>query len=112
MEDFSISILEYLGKVETGVLVLISISYRKEHYEATFYYTESDIILTVGEDLESEIGDITKHPMYPEILRDILKKIVPYKDIIDSLDRVNFGRWVNSLVEMNIIDPNEIKKEE
>lgn len=109
MEQFSISILEYLGKVENGVLVLISLFY-DEYHEATFFYTEGDMILTIGEDLESKIGEITRHPQYPEILREILKKIVPYKDIYDGLDSVDFSKWVDGLVEMNIIDREELKR--
>jgi choline kinase len=110
MEQFSISILEYLGKVENGVLVLISIVHNQAYHEATFFYTEGDMILTIGEDLESKIGEITGHPQYPEILREILKKIVPYKDIYDGLDSVDFNKWVDGLVELNIIDREELKR--
>ena len=31
------SILEYIGTIENGVLVLISILYNEKYYEGTFY---------------------------------------------------------------------------
>ena len=37
MDKFKISILEYLGKLEQGVLVLLSIVYNNQYYEATFF---------------------------------------------------------------------------
>lgn len=111
MEKISISVLEYLGKVENGVLVLLSIVYDKIYYEATFYYNDIDLILTIDQNLESEIGEITNHANYPEILNEIIKKVVPYNDIINSLDPVDFGRWVDKLVELNVLNKDEIEKE-
>ena len=43
MAKFDISIIEYLGKVESGILVLISIMYDNSYYESTFYYNDKDI---------------------------------------------------------------------
>lgn len=109
MAKFDISIIEYLGKVESGILVLISIMYDNSYYESTFYYNDKDILLTISEDLENIIGmNIKDHPQYSEILSDILKKIVPYSEMIDNIDNVNFSRWVKGIIEIENKDDPEM----
>ena len=115
MDKFDVSILEYLGKVEGGVLVLLAIVYQEEYSEATFFYNQSDILLTISEELEEKVGDITKNPQYIQILKDILKQIVPYEQMYDSIDPVDFGRWVRGVLDIEegkaeIVDESEIKK--
>ena len=100
MDSFDISILEYLGKVDGGILVLLGIVYQSVYYEATFFYNDKDILLTISEDLEQLTGDIKKHRSYQNILQDILKKIVPYSEIYDRIDPVDFSRWVNEIKKL------------
>jgi len=84
--EFSVSILEYLGKLNKGILVLLSIMYKGDYYEATFFYTKDDILLTPSDELEKEIGtEIQKHPDYIDLLKEILKKIAPYDETIKEL---------------------------
>ena len=81
---FEISILKYLGKIKGGILVLLSIVYDNKYYEATFYYNATDILLTVSEDLEKLIKHkITEDPEYTDILKDILRKVIPYSKTED-----------------------------
>jgi hypothetical protein len=94
MRTISVSILEYLGKVEDGVLVLIGVVHNKIYYEATFFYTSTSMIFTISEELEEVIGDITKHAEYTLILTELIKKVVPYNEMIDNINPVNFSRWV------------------
>jgi len=91
---FNISILEYLGKLNTGVLVLFSIVYNDQYYEATLYYNADQLLVTASESLE----EILEHPLiddpeYPELVRSLLKKIVPYSEIYSRLDDIDFSRW-------------------
>jgi hypothetical protein len=116
MDKFDVSILEYLGKVDGGILVLLSIVYQTKYYEATFFYNEKDILLTISEDLEQITGDIKQNLQYTTILKDILKKIVPFKEMYDRIDDVNFSRWVEGVIpvqsgEAEEIDESEIKKD-
>lgn len=103
--SFDISILEYLGTVKGGVLVLLGIMYEGEFYEATFFYNSERIVLTISEELESKIGDVKNLKEYPEILRTILKKIVPFNEIYERLDPIDFGRWVHKLIESKKKNP-------
>jgi hypothetical protein len=112
MDKFDISILEYLGKVENGVLVLIAITYQESYFEATFFYNETDILLTIPENLEEITGDITKHPKYKDILKDILKKIIPFNEIYDRIDTVDFGRWVKGIIEIENPQAEEVSESE
>jgi hypothetical protein len=84
---FKINIIDYLGKHENGVIVLINIEYEEIFYEASFYYTDSLIALTVDESLEKKIGcDIEDWENYNRLVSDILNKIVPYEEIINIVN--------------------------
>jgi hypothetical protein len=84
---FSVSILEYLGKVDDAILVLLSIIYNEKYYEATFLYNKEDILLTASEELEQDLGyKITEDSEYVDLLRNILKQIVPYNELINRID--------------------------
>lgn len=114
MKTFDFSVLEYLGKLETGVLVLLSCIHERKYYEATFFYDDKHIILTISDELESVVGDIRNHPEYFDCLRDILKKVVPYNEMYDRIDPVNFARWVEGVIELERgeierVDPSQIR---
>lgn len=98
MTKFDISINEYLGKVDNGVLILLGILYEGKYYEGTFFYTDKDIIFTVSNELEEIVGDIKQNEEYVPMLRTILKKIVPYQEMINNIDPVDFGRWANDII--------------
>lgn len=93
--ELDVSILEYLGKIEGGIIVLLSISYNNEFFEGTFFYNKEDIILTISEELEELIGDIKKHSEYLVLVKKILKSIVPYNEIIDRIDDLDLKKWVD-----------------
>ena len=114
MKTFDFSILEYLGKLETGVLVLLSCIYERKYYEATFFYDDKNIILTISDELEIIVGDIRNHPEYFNCLRDILKKVVPHNEMYDRIDQVNFARWVEGVIELERgeierVNPSQIR---
>ncbi|NBO23111.1 hypothetical protein EBU94_07235 [bacterium] len=103
MNDLSPSIIEYLGKLGDGILVLVGLIYEGAYYESTFYYDSENIVLTIPEELEEIIGDITEYPNYKEILASIIKKIVPYDEMFDRLDPLDLRRWT----EGEIVDGKE-----
>ena len=102
MKTFNFSVLEYLGKVEGGVLVLLSVIHEKKYYEATFFYDDKDIILTISDELEEIVGDIKEHTEYFDCLRDILKRIVPYNEMFERIDNVDFSRWVEGYIDLEM----------
>lgn len=91
---FSFSVLEYLGKVAGGVLVLLSVVHEQEYYEATFFYNQNNYLLTMSEDFEERIGmQIQEHPDYTDIIKTIKSKVVPHEQIYNRLDDLNIDRW-------------------
>jgi len=84
---FSVSILDYLGKYQDGVLVLLTIKYNDVYYDATYYYNKEHLLLTINENFEIELGHlITDDSDYVELIRYIITKVVPYDEIFNRLD--------------------------
>lgn len=108
MKTFDFSIIEYLGKVEGGVLVLLGVMYNKKYYESTFFYDDKNIILTISDELEIQVGDIKTHPEYLDCLRDILRKIVPFTEMYERIDEVDFSRWVEGYIELEMGEAEKV----
>ena len=95
MAKFQVSILEYLGRLETGILVLVSITYDFKYYEATYFYTDEQLVLTASEDLENILGHkIIDDDGYVDLIKDIIKKVVPYNEMWSRIDDIDFSRWM------------------
>lgn len=109
MAKFNPSIIDYLGKIDEGVLVLISIVYNQEYFEATFFYTQEHMVLTISEEMEQIIGHpIVEDTEYAELLKSILKRVIPYTEIYNRLDPVDFSKW-SQLYEELPENQNEVE---
>jgi hypothetical protein len=84
-------IIEYLGKFEDGVLVLISLNYEDNYYDTTFYYKDNFVTLTIDEDLEEIIGQVELWSGYNNLVLDIMKKVIPSDEILGRLDELDFS---------------------
>ena len=108
-------IVDYLGKYENGVLVLLSIGYKGKFTEGTIYYSNEMLSLTVDESVEEELGmKIEFWDGYRDLLISILKKVVPYNEIINRLDEVDFTIYVedDESTEGEEVDDDDIDSEE
>ena len=93
----SFSILEYLGKVADGILVLLSVIVDEEYYEATLFYNNENLILTISEEMEERLGTpILLHPEYNSIMQSIKAKIVPFNEIWEQMNDINLERWIKN----------------
>jgi hypothetical protein len=91
-------IVDYLGKYEDGVLVLLSIGYKEVYTEGTLYYSDKMLALTVDESIENDLGSpIELWSGYKDFLVSILKRVVPYNEIINRLDDVNFSQYFGDI---------------
>lgn len=82
-------IIDYIGKYEGGILTLITLEYNDEYYDATFYYKPEFFALTITEEMEIALGYIIEeHEGYNELLIAISERVVPYDELIDSLDEI------------------------
>jgi len=110
-------IVDYLGKYENGVIVLLSIGYKEEYTEGTLYYSDKMLALTVDESIESDLGSpIELWSGYKDFLVSILKRVVPYNEIINRLDDVDFTQYFGDVKiessEAEDIDEDDIKQTE
>jgi hypothetical protein len=99
MDNFDVSIIKYLGKVANGVLTLLSITFFEDKFtfDATFFYTDKHMLLTIPIEVEKKIGDIKKHPDYAKIIEMCIKKVVPYNEMIDRIDPLDVKPYLEAI---------------
>jgi hypothetical protein len=84
------SVLEYLGKWEGGILVLISIEYLDKFFEGIFYYTYDKMIINVDSGLKELLGsEIELWDGYPKFMEDIINLVEPYDEIYNDLEEID-----------------------
>ena len=90
------SILDYLGKFEGGIMVLVALTTSdNEYYEGVFFYNADSIVLSIDERLEQKLGcRVEEWPGYVGLLREILKNVVPYNQMISRLDDADFSQYL------------------
>ncbi len=99
MNNVNVSIIKYLGKVGGGVLTLINIDFEDKllTFDATFFYTEKEMILTIPEEIENKIGNVKNIPEYETILRLCLRKVVPFGEIIETIEPLNVKPYIDAV---------------
>lgn len=112
--EIKADIVDYMGRYENGVLVLISLNIDNKFYEGTIFYSDDNIVLTTDETVEDVIGmNIELWDGYKNLLESILKKIIPYEEISKRLDDVDFEKYVSYYEEdLGKIVMDEVKPEE
>ena len=106
-------IVDYMGRLEDGVLVLISVNYEGDFSEGTIFYSNSDIVLTVDASVEEKLGcQIELWSGYEPLLESILKKLVPRDEIYNRLDEVDLNKYVaapdGAGLVLDEVDPTDI----
>lgn len=99
MNDVGVSVIKYLGKVGDGIIALITITIpqRDLSFDATFYYTQTQMIVTIPEDIEELIGDIKNIQEYETILRLCLRKVVPHDQLWDNIDPLDVKPYLKAI---------------
>jgi hypothetical protein len=94
--EIKADIVDYMGKYETGVLVLINVGVDDKFYEGTLFYSDKDIVLTVDNSIEEKLGsEIELWDGYKDLLESILGKLIPYEEISKRIDDVDFEKYVS-----------------
>ena len=107
--------MDSLGRQQKGVLVLLSIDFNGSFFEGTLFYSDVSVHLTVDESIEEQLGhQIEFWDGYRDLLISILKRVVPYDEIINRLDEVDFAKYFGEPdiddTEGEDVDDEEIKK--
>ena len=91
--EIKADILEYLGKFDEGIIVLLTLSYDDEYYECTLYYKDKLVALTPEERLEEKLGSVIEDwEGYNDLMMDILKRVVPYDEMIGRCDEIDMSQ--------------------
>lgn len=110
--EIKVSILDYLGKIEEGIVVLVSFVYLGKYYEGMFIYTSEQIVLTVDDSLEKVIeSKIEDYKDYQDILRFLIRNVVPWSEMITRIDDVDFSIFepkTTETVYLANIEPSEV----
>lgn len=87
MDEIKFDIIEYIGKLDDGIFVLMTLSYQEQFYETIFYYKEAVVALTPDPKLEKKIGcKIEDWQGYPKLMLGIIEKVVPYNEMINIVN--------------------------
>ena len=115
--EIKIDIVDYMGRFENGILVLLSVNCDGSFSEGTIFYTSDNLVLTVSEEVEKKIGSpIEMWPGYKDLLANTLKKLVPCRELITRMDEVDFSKYLEYDGETGFvedeIDPDDIEFKE
>ena len=110
-------IVDYMGKLDNGILVLLSINCDCSFSEGTIFYTTDNLVLTVNEEVENKIGTkIELWDGYQELLSNILNKLIPCEELLQRMDEVDFSKYLEYDGETGFIDdeidPDDIEFKE
>lgn len=100
MDEIKFDIVEYIGKLDDGIYVSLSINYNDEYYESVFFYKKELVALTVDEKLEDLLGSsIEDWSGYGSLMLKIVDRVVPYDEMINRIDE--FDKNVYKIVYQN-----------
>lgn len=112
--ELKADVVDYMGKMENGVLVLLSIGCGGKFTEGTIFYTSDNFVITVSEEVEKAIGSpIEMWAGYAAFAESVLKKLIPCEQLLNRMDEVDFSKYIDfdgetSFVE-DEIDPDDIE---
>ena len=113
--EIKADIVDYMGRLESGILVLLSISCEEKFTEGTIFYTTDNFAITVDRSVEDAIGSpIELWPGYKAFAESILNKLIPCSELINRIDEVDFSKYIDFDGETKFIedeiDPDDIEK--
>lgn len=85
VNDLDISIKDYLGVLEGGISVVLSIKHDDSSYEGIYWYDSEHKVLTIESFLEEKIGEIEKYQGYDEIMKELDKETPDFNELYDQL---------------------------
>lgn len=88
--SIDVSILDYWGKFNNYVIVLLYLIYNDKYFDGLCIYNNNELRLVVDDDLEKELGcDIKNHNEYDNIIDFLKKRLVPYDEIINIVNDIS-----------------------
>ena len=88
------SIIDYIGKYETGVLVSVGLMYEGQFYGGILFYTDNQMNINVEDSLTEKLGyPIEEHEEYLDILKYLIENVSPHEKIINQLEEINLNEY-------------------
>lgn len=86
--ELTFDIIEYMGKVDGGIFVLLNLNVDNTNfYDAIFYYKENTVALTPDEEFEKLIGSkIEDFKGYNDLMVAIIRRVLPYADALNIVN--------------------------
>jgi hypothetical protein len=115
--EIKIDIVDYMGKMEGGILVLLSVNCDGSFSEGTIFYTPENLAITVSDEVEKKIGSkIELWSGYKGLLESTLNKLIPCEELLARMDDVDFSKYLEYDGETTFvtdeIDPEDIEPKE
>ena len=115
--EIKIDIVDYMGKMDGGILVLLSVNCDDSFSEGTIFYTPDNLVITVSEEVENKIGsNIELWDGYQDLLTNTLKKLIPCEELLTRMDEVDFSKYLEYDGETGFVedevDPDDIEFKE
>ena len=87
--ELDISIKDYIGVLEGGIAVVISMKHEENIYEAIYWYdNQNHKVLTIDMDLEDIIGKIEDYDKYSEIMTYLDTETPDFDDLFGQLSTI------------------------
>lgn len=103
--DIKADIIDYMGLISDGVLVLLSVISDGDYSEATLFYKSDDLLLTVDRKIEQNLGcAIEEWDGYRDLLESILAKLVPFEELKKRLGPVKFEEYLEIDSDIFLVD--------
>ena len=72
----------------------MSLSLDDEYFDAIFCYKEDLVVLTIQKEMAEKLGSVIEDwSGYSELMMSIISKIVPYKEIVNRLDKFDESKY-------------------
>ena len=82
-------IKKYMGLLDNGVAVLVTLNLDDVIYESIYWYDDKDHqVLTIEKRMEDIIGPIEEYSDYNNIINDLKNKVGKIEEVSEKLERI------------------------
>lgn len=97
---FTSMIIEYIGKIDKHIMVIVNVGFDNNYYESTFIYDNDTFVFTASQELNNMLGhQIEEDEDYIPLMRDIYNKVVKYNEMFNRLDDFDINKWQDDVIE-------------
>ena len=83
--NLDITIKDYIGLIEKGIGVIVTIKYEEAIFEGLFWYDNNHHLLTIDDSLEEKIGPIKQMETYASMLEFLKNSVPPFDELRNTL---------------------------